>query len=144
MLASASVSSSSVLTPGRTAARSSSRVSPTSRPATRIRSICSGVLISIPRSRNATVLRRPSALGDDVESVEDAGGHLVDLADPVDLDQDAALAVDPDERLGLLGVDLLAPADDLFGVIGTAVGLRALQQALDELLGVDREHDHGI
>ena len=69
-----------VVTPGRTAARSSSRVSPTSSPATRIRSICSGVLISIPRSRNPMGLCRPSALRDDVEGVEDAGGHVVDLA----------------------------------------------------------------
>src|SRR6478735_1207332 len=132
MLVSASVSSSSVLTPGRTAARSSSSVSPTSSPATRIRSICSGVLISIPRSRNPMTLRRPSALGHDVEGVEDAGGHLVDLTHPVDLDQDAALAVDPDERFGLLRVDLLAAPHDVLGVVRAAVGLGALQQALDE------------
>src|SRR5687767_3077435 len=132
MLASARVSSSRVLTPGRTAARSSSRVSPTSSPATRIRSICSGVLISIPRSRNPMALCRPSALRHDVERVEDAGRHLVDLAHPVDLDQDPALAVDPDERLGLLGVDLLAAPDDVLGVVGAAVGLGALQQSLDE------------
>src|SRR5690349_14330911 len=126
MLLSASVSSSRVLTPGRTAARSSSRVSPTSSPATLIRSICSGALVSIPRSRNPMGVRRPSALRDDVEGVEDAGRHVVDLPHPVDLDQDAALAVDRDERLGLLEVDLLAAPDDVLGVVGAAVGLRAL------------------
>ena len=45
-----------------------------------------------------------------------------------------ALAVDPDQRLGLLGVDLLAAPDDVLGVVGATVGLGALQQALDELL----------
>src|SRR6478752_6142879 len=123
MLVSAMVSSSRVVTP-------------TSSPATRIRSICSGVLISIPRSRNPMGLCRPSALGDDVEGVEDAGRHVVDLPHPVDLDQDPALAVDPDQRLGLLGVDLLATADDVLVVVRTAVGLRALEQSLDELLRV--------
>jgi sodium-dependent dicarboxylate transporter 2/3/5 len=43
-------SSSPVLTPGRTSVRRSSRVSPTSNPATRIFAIWSGVLISMPRS----------------------------------------------------------------------------------------------
>ena len=71
-------------------------------------------------------------------------GHVVDLTHPVDLDEDAALAVDLDERLGLLGVDLLAAPDDVLGVVGAAVGLRALQQALDELLGVDGQHDHRV
>jgi hypothetical protein len=40
-----------------------------------------------------------SALGDDVERVEDPGGHVGDLAHPVDLDQQAPVAVDADERL---------------------------------------------
>ena len=70
--------------------------------------------------------------------------HVVDLAHPVDLDEDAALAVDPDERLGLLGVDLLAAPDDVLGVVGATVGLGALEQALDELLRVDREHDDRV
>src|SRR5215207_2549606 len=123
MLVSAMVSSSRVLTPGRTAARSSSRVSPTSRPATRIRSICSGVLISIPRSRNDM---GGSALRDHVEGVEDAARHVRDLTHPVDLDEDAALAVDLDERLGLLGVELLPAPDHVLGVVRATVGLRAL------------------
>ena len=68
--------------------------------------------------------------------------HLVDVTHAVDLDQDAALAVDLDQRLGLLGVDLLATPDDLLGVVGAPVGLGPLQQPLHELLGVDGQ-DHG-
>ena len=55
--------------------------------------------------------------------------------------QDAALAVDPDERLGLLGVDLLPAPDHVLGVVGAAVGLGALQQPLDELLASTVEHE---
>ena len=57
---------------------------------------------------------------------------IVDLAHAVDLDEDAPLAVDVDQRLGLLEVDLLPAPDDVLGVVRAAVGLRALQQALDE------------
>ena len=85
----------------------------------------------MPRSRKPI---GPVLLGQlcgiDVERVEDALGDVVDLAHAVDLDEDAALAVDLDQRLGLLGVDLLAAPDDVLGVVGATVGLGALQQAL--------------
>src|SRR5690349_25176497 len=129
MLSSAIASSSPVVMPTRTEDRSSSSVSPTTRPARRIASICSGDLIWMPRS-----LRDMSALGHHVEGVEDARGDLVDLAHPVDLGQDAAVAVDADQRLGLLGVDLLAAPDDLLRVVRAALGLGPLEQALDQLL----------
>src|SRR5690242_9159083 len=106
MLSSAISSSSRVLIPTRTEARSSSRVWPTSSPATRILAIWSGVLISIPRSRQVISGEPRSALVDDAERGEDPLGDLVDLAETVDLDQQTAAPVDVDQRLGLLGVDL--------------------------------------
>ena len=106
-----------------------------SRPATRIFSIWSGVLISMPRSRKPNVASLSVTL---VEGVEDPLGDLVDLAHAVDLDQQAAVAVDVDQRLGLLGVDLLAAADDVLGVVGATLGLGALEQPLDELLACRR------
>src|SRR4051794_6006122 len=123
MLSSAIRSSSPVLIPARTVRRSRSRVRPTTRPAARMRSICSGVLISTPRPSRP--MAAGSALLDVVERVEDPSGHLVDLTGTVDLDEDAVAAVDLDERLGLLGVDLLPAPDDVLGVVGAALGLRA-------------------
>src|SRR6185369_3711479 len=113
MLSSASLSSSPVVTPALAAARSSSRVSPTSRPAVRIRSICSGVLISRWRSIRPIV---GSALGYGVERVEDPLGDLLDPAHAVDLVEQAARAIHLDQRLGLLDVHLLATPDDVLGV----------------------------
>ena len=55
-----------------------------------------------------------------------------------------ALAVDVDQRLGLLGVDLLPAADDVLGVVGAALDLGPLHEPLDDLVGVDREHDGGV
>src|SRR5512139_3785110 len=106
MWSSAIASSSRVVIPARTEPRSSSSVRPTTRPAARMPSICSGVLISTPRSRQPIARRLPvrrSALGDDVEGVEDPLGDLVDLAHAVDLDEEAAGTVDVDEGRGLLG-----------------------------------------
>ena len=51
MASSAMASRSAVVTPGRTAARSTSRVRQTTSPARRIEATCSGVLTSMPRSR---------------------------------------------------------------------------------------------
>ncbi len=61
-----------------------------------------------------------SAARDAVERGEDALGDLGDLAETVDLEQQATVAVDVDQRGGLLGVDVLAVPDDLFGVVGAA------------------------
>src|SRR6188768_3669225 len=140
MWSSAIASSSPVVTPGRTASRSTSRVSPVRRPATRIFSIWSGVLISIPRSRKPNVL----ALRDVVEGVEDPLRDLVDVAHAVDLDHQAAVAVDPDQRGGLVVVHLVAAAYDVLGVVGAALGRGALEQPLHELLLVDGEHHDRI
>src|SRR6478736_780229 len=115
MLSSAIASSSPVLMPARTLPRSSSSVWPTTRPALRIRSICWGVLISTPRSRRPMT---SSGLRSLVQRLEDALGDVGDLAHAVDLDDEATLLVDGDQRLGLLEVDLLAPPDDVLGVVG--------------------------
>src|SRR6195952_2356382 len=105
MCCSAMASSSPVLIPGRTSGRSSSRVCPTNNPATRILAIWSGVLISIPRSRQP-IRPVPStttlALVDFLQRAEDALGDLLDLAHAVDLDQQPSVAVHLDQGLGLL------------------------------------------
>ena len=69
---------------------------------------------------------------------------LLDLAHAVELEQDPALAVDLDQRLGLLGVDLLPAPDDVLGVVGAALGVGALHQPLHQLLGVDGQHHGGV
>src|SRR5688572_1303514 len=102
MLSSAIAASSAVEVAARTEPRSSSRVRPTTRPALRIRSICSGVLISTPRSRSPMPA---SGLRDDVKGFEYPLGDVADLAHAVDLVHDPALLVDRDQRLGLLEVD---------------------------------------
>src|SRR6195952_5230760 len=142
MCSSAILSRSPVVTPSFTEERSSSRVSPTRSPATRILAIWSGVLISTPRSRKP--IASHSALVDVLEGLEDPLGDLVDLTHAVDLDEQAAVTVDLDQRLGLLEVELLTAADDVLGVVGATVGLGTREQALDELLAVDGEHDHGV
>ncbi len=71
--------------------REQPRVSPTSRPATRIADLVR-VLISIPRSRNA--MSAGSALAEALERREDALGDLVDLTHTVHLDEQVAVAVD--------------------------------------------------
>lgn len=48
------------------------------------------------------------------------------------------------ERRGLRGVHLEAAADDLIGVVRAALLLGALQQALDQLLGVGLEQDDRV
>src|SRR3954451_937726 len=121
MCSSASVSSSSVVMPGRTDRRSSSRVSPTTRPAARIVSTCAGVLISTPRSRNTR--RRLGGAGavELAEHAEHPGRHLVDRPHAVDPHEQAALLVDLDERGGLLGVHLLAVPEDVLRVVGATL-----------------------
>src|SRR5690349_22922832 len=140
MCSAASRSSSPVVTPATVASDSSASVRPTTSPAARIRSIWSGVLISTPRSRNT----ERSALVDVRHGVEDPLGDLVHVADPVDLAEQAPAAVDLDERLGLLGVDLLAPPDDVLRVVAAPLGLRARGEPADQLVGVDGEDDDGV
>src|SRR3546814_458620 len=135
MLSSAIASSSPVEIPARTLARSSSRVRPTTRPALRMPAICSGVLISIPRSRKP--ISRWSRFGDDVQRLEDPRRDLVDLSDPVDLVHDATLLVDLDQRRGLLEVELLAAPDHVLGVVRAALDLGPLEQPAHDLVLVD-------
>src|SRR3954454_10901444 len=142
MLSSAIRSRSIVVIPGRIERRSSSRVSPTTRPAARMTSICVRVLSSTPRSRNT---RRPgSALLDGGEGVQDALGDLVDVTGPVDLAEQPTAPVDLDQRLGLLEVQLLAAADHVLGVVGATLGLRPGGQSPDQLVGVDGDADDGV
>ena len=123
MLSSASASSSPVVTPGAPArAQQLEGLGRRAGRPTRIRSIWSRVLISMPRSPKHH--GSASVCGTTSSAVEDPLGDLVDLAHAVDLDEEAAVAVDLDQRRGLLGVDLLAAPDDVLGVVGPALDLR--------------------
>src|SRR6478735_12690777 len=124
MCSSAMRSRSAVVIPARTCSRSRARVSPTTRPARRMRRIWSGVLTS---SR-----LRPNT-GSGAQRGLEAGGDGVHVAHPVHLAQQPTLAVDRGQGRGLLDVDLLAVADDLFGVVGAPLELGPLQQASHDL-----------
>src|SRR6478672_2285974 len=150
MNSSARRSSSSVVMPGRTSAASSSRVRPTSRPASRMRRSCSSVR---PWSRfrrpNIRGPSRVAALGQSRSAVlrqgrDDTVGDLVDGAHAVDLDEEPDELVVLREGCGLLAVDRLALADDVLGVVGATLGLGALEQALDDGVLVDLELEHGV
>ena len=61
-----------------------------------------------------------------------------------DEEQDPALAVDGDKGRGLIEVDLQAPTDDVSGVVGAALLLRALEQAAHDFFRVDGELDNAV
>src|SRR3954447_334853 len=139
MWSSASASSAAVVMPGRADSRTRASAPWTTRPAARISSSWAAVFTSIRERPNTG--RSATAV---LEDVEDPVGHHVDLAHAVDLDEQPALAVDRRQRLGLLGVHLLATPDDLLRVVRAALEVRALQQPADQLLLVDGERDHGV
>ena len=124
MWSSAIASSSPVVMPGLTASRSSSRVSPTTSPASRISAICSGDLISSASDRGTSVDTRVTG---GVEGLDRALGDLVDLALRGDRAEQTELGVEADQRGGLLVVDL-EPA---------LHGLRLVVVALEQLAAVD-------
>src|SRR4051794_34966579 len=72
------------------------------------------------------------------ERVHRPVGDLLDRSDRVDTHSDVAVVLD--QRLGLGAVDLLPVPDGLLGVVRATAG----GEALDELLVVDLEHDHGV
>src|ERR1700709_424173 len=114
MFSSASASRSATVTPGATAARSSSRVSPTSRPARRISTISASVLIWIMRSRLLNMPNKSLANTSPLEAgqrVDRAFGDILHRPGRVDTAQQPAVAVVADQRRGLVGVDLEAVAD---------------------------------
>src|SRR3954454_6126360 len=130
MWSAAIASSSPVVTPGRTAARRSSSVSPTTRPARRICAICSGDLISMAlRSRNIV----GSAVR--LQHVDGTLGDLVDLALGLDRAQQPAAAVVADERRSLVVVDLQPVANGLRLVVVALEQLAPAQVADVFLLG---------
>ena len=72
------------------------------------------------------------------KGLDEPVGDLVDLAHAVDPDEQAHLVVVVAERRGLAVVDRLALADDVLGVVGATLGLRPLEQALDDDAIVER------
>src|SRR5919112_6587123 len=139
MCACASASRSAVVMPGRASSRARASVSWTTSPAARISSSWAGDLTSTRERPNTG--RSASAV---LELVEDPVGDRVDLSHAVDLHEQPAVPVDRDQRLGLLGVHLLAAPDDLLGVVRTALHVSALQQPRDELLLVHGERDDRV
>src|SRR4051812_9449666 len=138
MCCSATASSSAVVTPGRTASRSSSSVSATTRPARRIACTCSGVLYSIMRSRLRNTARRSAHRG------KEPTGDLVDLASAIDLNEQPTLGIELRQRCRLLGVDLKSAADDRLVVFGTSLLRSAADEASHDLVLVDGDLEHSV
>src|SRR5216684_6031534 len=140
MNCSASSSSSSVVTPGRTCSPISSRVSTTTRPAFSIFSISAGDL------RMITVVSevwRSSPRLHVLECVLDLGENFVDRTVAADRDDVAARPVVLDQRLGLLVVDAQPVVDRLGRVVVAAFEPRSLEQpaARDFVRDLQREDD---
>src|SRR5438132_971639 len=98
-----------------------------------------GVGLGEPADRPAR--REPE---DGVERRPDAGGDLLHGAGPVDLDKDAPLAVEVEERPGALVVDVEAVADRDLVVVAPARPSAPLQEPADELVLLDRQGDHSL
>src|SRR5581483_1291395 len=116
MTRAATASRSAVVTPGTAASRHAFSASATTRPASRIFRICSGVLIS-------TMALRGIGLG--AQGVRGALRHLGDGAQRGDGDDQALLGEVADDGLGLAVVDLEADAHGLLGVVAPLVELAA-------------------
>src|SRR4051794_13100011 len=114
IVCSARSSRSSVLTPGRAASRSRSRVRQTTSPASRISRISDRLLISTCSRRIALVLAGPVAYSGLVlvatQRLEGPVGHVVDRTGRVDTYQDASRGVEGHERRRLLPVDVQSVA----------------------------------
>src|SRR5690606_37452128 len=127
MRASAISSSSPVLTPGRTAAATSRRMRPTTRPASRILSISAALFRMTPT---------PSALHRAPDPVVDRVG----LPHPVDLGEDLPLAVELLHLRDLGAEDLEALLQLLGGVVRALHEIGALHVALALHLRGARPH----
>jgi hypothetical protein len=81
----------------------------------------------------------------DLQRREDLPPHLVGRAHRVDRDEDAALAVPVDDRVGHLVVEREAALDDLFGVVGAVLALGPVEQPADQLVvvGLEVQRDVG-
>ena len=79
-----------------------------------------------------------------LQSVEDALGDFSNLAEAVNFLDDAAFAVDCDQRCGLFFVDLQAVTNDLFVVIGTTLLCCAVEQTLNEFVVVCNQQENSI
>lgn len=75
---------------------------------------------------------------------EDAPGDLVGIARPVNLDEDAPVAIDLDEGGRMLGVQLCATTEDVLRVVGADLELCALERPPDDLVLVDCQGDRCI
>src|SRR3712207_5750331 len=123
MVSSAIASSSPVVTPGRTAARTAPIARATTSPAPRMSSISCGVLIWIMRPLHFATSGRRARIPADMrgavpsaavgpsglpEGGHHASGDLLDGADRVDARQQPLALVEPRQRRGLFPVDLQA------------------------------------
>src|SRR3712207_1246488 len=149
MWSSAMASSSPVVTPGRTAARTAAIAPATTSPAPRMSSISCGVLIWIIRPLHfARSGRRPMILSDipadinrpvpsacvglpdpvgHAQRLQGAGGDGVDLTDRVDPGQQTLVRVEPGQWRGLFPVHLQAVPDGL-GLVVVALDHLAVDQ----------------
>src|SRR3954471_21155799 len=168
MWSSATASSSLVLTPGRTAARTARSAPAVTRPEARISSISRAVLIWIIRplhfaSRGSRARRAAprspctsclaaSGLGRAVvpaECPQRPVGDLVDAADRVDLAQQSGSLVDPRQRRRLFPVDLQA-APHRLGLVVVALHPLAVDEhapagePAHQLLLLDDQLEHPV
>src|SRR5439155_4664983 len=104
-------------------AASTRRVRATTRPASRITAICSGVLVSMlipptsPPRFLATPHTGPLPAYARTERGHGPAGDLFHRAGRVDADQDVLVGVEGEKGEGLLGVDLDPVPDRLLGVV---------------------------
>src|SRR5215217_761553 len=155
MWSSAMASSSPVVTPGRTAARTAAIAPATTRPAPRMSSISCGVLIWIIRplhfASSARGERRPasSRTASAPERLERPLGDLLDRAHGLDPGQQSLSVVPARERRRLLAVHLEAVPHGL-GLVVVPLHRLAVNQhppagePAHELLLVDDELEHAV
>src|SRR6187200_2473881 len=62
--------------------------------------------------------------------------YVGNLAEAVHLDEQTAGAIELEQRLGLIGVDLQAHADGVLVVVDPTIGLGSLEQPGDHFVGV--------
>ena len=98
----------------------------------------------IQASHTTDPAARPELGVSAIERGEHPLGHLVDRAEAVHLDQQAARPVDLEQRRGLLGVDLQPDPDGVLVVVGAALDLGPLEQPGDDLVDVGDQRDHRV
>ena len=78
------------------------------------------------RANTARLGARKAASG---QSVHNASGHLGDVTEAVDPNDEIALVVHVDEGRGLLCINIHAVTNNLFGVVGSSLLVGSLEES---------------